>query len=306
LVAVEQLSDSLNTQLLNTANYKTNYAVKKAEKDFVQSMLQVASAERLSQRIMIGALSVGMFLLSGIFVLIVVLRQQKQKRIDAENEVDDLLTNLELETTYARIEGQDTLRHRIAQDLHDGLGSTLSTVKLYFSNIEQKLDQVIDAKDQYSKAYSLLDKACEEVRKVSHEMQSANLTRFGLSTELESMVQGIQESHQIQAELITHQMENRLEAKVEHQLYKIVQEIIANILKHARASKLSIEISRFDDLVSLVIEDNGIGFNPKTVQQGIGLQGIKARVNQLNGTFNIDSEIGRGTSISIDIPHTKQ
>jgi len=296
------LKDSLNSSYINGIVLERNVTLLQAENELLVS-------EQEKQQLLTTSLIIGILLLLSLTGITFAGYYQRQKRLAAEREIDHLLTDIELETTYARLEGQDIERKRIAQDLHDGLGSMLSTVKLYFGSIEEKIDLLRsenqEQKDQYEKATLLLDKACDEVRKVAHEMKSGTLSKFGLPAELESLATIIRESKKIEVELLTHQMEERLDNKIEIQLYRITQEIISNILKHAKASKITIELNRFEDIISLVIEDNGVGFDLEQAKAngGMGIAGIEARVKEIDGSLNMDTQIGRGTSISIDVPY---
>lgn len=229
-------------------------------------------------------------------------RQHEQIALQEKLE---LLRNKELETTYARLEGQDEMQKKIGQDLHDSVGAMLSTVKLNLTPIDEVLQQLSPEKrKQYQNANKLLDEAVAELRRISHELSSAVLQKFGLKAQLESLADVIRGSGQLQVELATHGLKGRLDGKTELNIYRMVQELVHNVIKHAQATQLSIQVNHFNDGINVMVEDDGIGFNAaqKLEKLGLGLQNLAARVHDLDGVFQIDSRPGHGTSISIDIP----
>lgn len=299
----ENLKDSLNTLILGAANYKSNYEEQQRKIEKIESELEIQQLQKM--KIIYLLIGIALFLIFGATVALMTLRQRRRKR-ETEREIDDLLRDQEINNNYARIEGQDEERRRIAQDLHDRLGSMLSTVKLYFSALDNKMDLIrLENREQYSKANQLLDEACDEVRKVSHDLHSGVLKKFGLKAQLEELAETINETKQIELRLLTHKFGDRLETKLEVNIYRIIQELIGNALKHARASILSVQLNRFGEIIHILVEDNGVGFSEELVSEkgGLGLSGVKSRVEALNGKMNIDSTAGRGTTITIDIPY---
>lgn len=246
-----------------------------------------------------------------ISVIILIYTYIQRSRIAKKNEefaqqkIRTLVNEQELKTYEAMIEGQEEERKRIATDLHDRLGSMLSTVKLLFSALDTKIDQAVDEnKQQYSKANMLLDEACAEVRRISHNLSTGMVSNFGLIAALDELTDSIDNSGIISCKLNIYGMENRLDNKLEIAIYRMVQEIVNNILKHANATKINIQLNKMDDNLSVSIEDNGIGFNveEKKKSGGIGLASIEARANKVNGTYHIDSSIGNGSISIIEIP----
>lgn len=230
-------------------------------------------------------------------------RQHEQLLIQENLE---MLQNRELETQYARLEGQENMQKEIGRELHDGVGATLSTVKLNLPIVEEVLDCIPPGKRaQYVQANVLLDQACAELRRVSHALSAAALDNFGLKTQLEIFAKAVSGSGKLQVELTTHGLTGRFsDNKTELSIYRMTQELVHNAIKHARANSVSIEVNCFEDSVNIIVEDNGQGFDAIAVQEkpGLGLSSLAARVRELNGDFQIDSRPGRGTIVSIDIP----
>ena len=229
---------------------------------------------------------------------------EKTKEIEVQKNIE-LLKKQELKSIKAMINGQEAERKRIAKDLHDRLGSMLSMVKLNYKSIEDSIAKVKEEnKKQYSQANALLDEACNTVREIAHNMVSGVLTKFGLVAALEDLKNTIEGTNTFQLELVTHGLDNRLENNLEIELYGIVQELIHNVIKHAKANEVSVQLLKRVDGVNLTVIDDGIGFDnsKEESKSGMGLKSVASRVQELNGVFDIDTGKGNGTTIAVDIP----
>jgi len=186
---------------------------------------------------------------------------KKNQKLAVQKNVE-LLKKQELKSIKAMINGQESERKRIAQDLHDRLGSMLSMVKLNYKSVEDNLDKLKEEnKKQYSQANALLDDACNAVREIAHNMVSGVLTKFGLVAALEDLKNTIEGTNTFQIELTTHGLDDRLENNLEMELYGIVQELIHNIIKHAKAKEVSVQLLKSINGINLIVIDDGIGFN---------------------------------------------
>ena len=204
------------------------------------------------------------------------------------------------------LEGQEEERMRIATDLHDRLGSMLSTVKLLFSALDEKIDKNQEEnKKQYEKANNLLDEACVEVRRVSHNLGTGMVANFGLVRAIEELCESIDESGKMKCQLLTYGIEEaKLKLKVEVGIYRIVQELFNNVIKHSKAKKLTVQLNALEEELSITVEDDGVGFDPVKVRQkgGMGLNNLEQRAQNLGGTLHIDSRKGKGTTTIIELP----
>ncbi len=221
--------------------------------------------------------------------------------------IDDLMKGQEIQSNYARFEGQEIERKRIAKDLHDRLGSMLATIKLYFKAIDKRAPFLEDSLlAQYDKAKSLLDEACEEIRHISHNLESGGLREYGLVQQIATLAEHLEFSQLLKVHFHTHGLDGRLGPLMEVNIYRIIQELVTNVLKHAKASELTIQLNKFDHTLNIMVEDNGVGFTKEDLlshkYHGIGIQNIAGRVKELNGQMSIDSGKGGGTTVSIDIP----
>ncbi len=206
--------------------------------------------------------------------------------------------------TQAIIDAEEKERKRIASDLHDGVGQMFSAVKM---NLNGLLDRVKIDRDEdrflAEKTMALVDESCKEVRVISHQMMPNMLLRSGIASDVKSFIEKIDsESLRVNVEAIG--FKDRLESNVEIVLYRVIQETVNNVIKHAKATTLYIRLNRDSSGINAVIADNGIGFNTdlKDDFEGIGLKNIATRIEYLKGTINYVSAPGMGTSVKIWVP----
>lgn len=201
---------------------------------------------------------------------------------------------------------QDQERKRIAQDLHDSLGSVLSAAKLKLSSLEESKKLLSpDQLEKYKTSLALLDEASSELRNISHNIMPATLSKLGIVAALQNLIANISSHSGLQISFTAHALEGRIEETAEISIYRIILELINNIVKHADARKVTIQLIKYPNYINLVIEDDGRGFNySKAVDEkkGIGLGNIQSRVEYLNGTIDIDSSPGKGTTVIIEVP----
>ncbi len=305
-----ELSDSLlnNEKVKQIANMQTKYETEKKEQQI--ALLDEQNNSKAAQRNFLIAGSI--VLLLGLFVLgfyyIQRNRLAKKNEQISQQEISKLLNEQELKSYNAMIEGQEEERKRIATDLHDRLGSMLSTVKLLFSSLDTKIDKAQEENTkQYIKANELLDEACVEVRRISHNLSTGMVMSFGLVAALQELCESIDNSNIIKCKLLVYGMDERLEQKTEIGIYRMIQELFNNILKHAKAKQVTVQLNRVEDAINVTVEDDGVGFNleEKRKSGGMGLGNLETRATQLNGAYHVDSKPGKGTISIIEIPINK-
>ncbi|MCC6582952.1 MAG: sensor histidine kinase [Chitinophagales bacterium] len=195
-------------------------------------------------------------------------------------------------------------RNRVARDLHDGLGGLLSGVKLSLLSITGN----IIISDQHAAAFKRvlfqLDNAISEMRRVAHSMMPESLLRFGLVQATEDFCYDINESKMVQLNFYHHGLEQRLDSSAEITLFRVIQELVNNAIKHAAATNVMIHLVRNENQLILTVEDNGTGFDINNIKKskGVGLSNIQSRINFLKGNLEIESKQDIGTSFYITIP----
>ena len=226
---------------------------------------------------------------------------QKKKLVEqqqelSEQKVKQLEQEQQLIVTQAVSDGESAERSRLARDLHDGLGGMLSVVKLNLKDM--KHHALMDSVDveHYTKALNMLDSSIGELRRIAHHIMPESLLRYGLKVSLEDFCHAIPGAHfQYFGEAL------RLDNHLEVLIYRCAYELINNALKHAQANAINIQLLIDNGVVSLTVQDNGIGFDPQTAHSGIGLENVRTRLALFNGKMSIHSAPEKGTEICIEI-----
>ncbi|WP_299114964.1 sensor histidine kinase [uncultured Winogradskyella sp.] len=314
-IAINDSENALNSLekreilLDSISNYQQGLAIKETEAKFNNEKLRADNLEtkarsKQNQNIAIGL--AGSLALGSIIAFLLfknTKRKQKLAEQDKEIETQKLATVLkeqELTAIDAMIEGQEKERQRIANDLHDDLGGLMATVKLHFNALKDK-----KSPELFDKTNTLIDEAYNKVRSVAHAKNSGVIAKHGLLKSVKEMANKISISNQLEIEVIDYGLETRLENSLELTLFRVIQELVSNAVKHAQASEISIHITNHEDMINLMVEDNGIGFNTKQMtktNKGMGINSIDKRVEYLDGKMTIESEKNKGTTIIIDIP----
>jgi signal transduction histidine kinase len=232
-----------------------------------------------------------LILLAGLLLFLYRLNVQKSRM--AEQQIKQFEQEKQLVATQALLAGETSERSRLARDLHDGLGGLLSVIKLNLKSI--KNDAIPDT-GQYDKALEMIDQSISELRRVAHHMMPESLIRYGLKTSLEDFCRVIPGAHfQYVGE------DKRLDNRLEVVIYRCAYELINNVIKHANATIINVQLIADEGLISLSVSDNGRGFDTENIAAGSGLENIRTRISAYNGKLNIYSSPGNGTEVNIEI-----
>lgn len=206
----------------------------------------------------------------------------------------------------AVIEAEEKERVRIARELHDGIGQQLSAAKLNISGLQGAIKTTDpNEKLMLQNALDLLDESVKEVRAVSHSMMPNALIKLGLVSAVKEFINKISSTGNLKINLEIIGLDNRLENTTENILFRVLQEVVNNIIKHAKASEISIQLIKHESELTILVEDNGVGFEVSKKldgEGGIGLRNIQSRVAFLNGEVIFDSFPNKGTTVTIEIP----
>ncbi len=247
--------------------------------------------------------------ISVLFLSIILVYSNRQKNAKLKFEMNEAILrkknleiqkNKELESVNAEIKGQESERKRLARELHDGLGGTLTSIKWSLSQLNVRKNDI----KALEKVVNRLDSACQEVRSISHHLMPKFFEETSLVSAVENYLQEIGSNPKLEISLEVYpedEIEN-ISNQLKNDIYRLIQELSINTLKHAQAQTLEVQIIMHDDYISLIVEDNGIGFAQDKVNKGIGLENMKSRILLYNGKYNIDSKLNRGTLIDISIP----
>lgn len=250
------------------------------------------------QNILIGFLVVLIPLL-GLFYTYYQKLQTQSKLNQTLKEVNNqkvasLLKDQELQLIKASVEGEEKERKRIAKELHDSIGGNLATIKLQLST------------EKHQNIITQLDDTYNQVRDLSHNLMPKKFQEKTFSLLVSNYINTVKRSSREEISLHIHPEKNinQLNDVLKIELYKIIQELLTNALKHAKANEINIHITQLDGEVKLLFEDDGIGFETTNLHEGIGFKNIRERLETINGTMRIDSYPNRGTIIDIDVSLT--
>jgi len=246
-------------------------------------------------------------LIAGFLVLLLLmLLIYNRYRLKQKNRYQQEYNRQRNELFNAIVSTQDQERKRIAQDLHDSLGSVLSAAKLKLSALEESPPGLSPGqKENYRSSLELMNEAVAELRNISHNIMPASLSKLGLVAALQNLVDRLGPHSGIRFSLYTHDVDQRLDENTEISIYRIILELVNNIIKHSGADKASIQLIHYPGYINLVIEDNGSGFDYEKVSRdnkGIGLGNILSRVEYLKGSIEVDTAPGKGTTVIMEIP----
>ena len=296
---IQKQHEEILKQRFDSAQQATNINSLKKENTINLLDIKNQKLENTKKSILltvVGIVSVLLILLLYSYYRRYKLKREKQLQVE-------ILAQQEL-ATKAILEAEENERKRIASDLHDGVGQIMSAAKMNLSAMEAEIPFATEEqKKVYEKVLKLVDEGCKEVRSVSHNMMPNALVKAGLASAVKEFVNQI-DARVVKTDFYTEGLDNKLEKNVETVLYRIIQECVNNVIKHAKATHLDISLIKDNDGVAVTIEDNGIGFDSsnKNNFNGIGLKNIQTRVEFLKGTVEWNSSVGKGTLVAIHIP----
>jgi signal transduction histidine kinase/tetratricopeptide (TPR) repeat protein len=297
-------SDSVKLLLLNDEVLRTTQELEtKYETQQKQADIQLLQKDKKLRNVYISALAIALLLVAATGALF--LNNQKRKRLLAEKDAElkaqrigELEKEKQLTATQSLLEGENAERKRLARDLHDGLGGMLSVVKLNLVNMKGNAMMSESDVSVFHKALEMLDGSIRELRRVAHNLMPESLMRYGLKPALSDFCGSV--SH---VNLHFFGEERRLEEKFEVTVFRIVQELVNNAIKHANAAQINVQVIIESDRLNLVVQDNGKGFDvaQTDTSQTTGLSSIRSRVESLGGHIDLISAPGKGTEVQIDL-----
>lgn len=318
----KELQDSLNDQVLsdkilkNTQEIEGRYSLneKEAEINSLNAEEKINSLvlyqHRTTNRILIAIIIA--FAIIGFLFYSNTKHKKKLLLSEAalrEQKIIELEKEKQLLATRSVLLGQEEERKRLAKDLHDGLGGLLSVAKYSFTNMKQDLALSPENEIAFNRSMEFLNKSIQELRRVAKNMMPEALMEFGLDTALKDYCNSITNNGSIQIIYQSFEVtDDSVSPAIATIIYRIIQELINNILKHSNATKAVVQLVKRTDALSITVEDNGKGFDMKILNDstGIGYLNLKNRVSYLEGTMDIQTAIGKGTFVSIEIPNIQK
>lgn len=285
-----RLSDSMakTGTSLQIADLEAKYRSSEKEKE----LLELSNRSKLQRLLLSGGI-----LLLAIGLLFFIYRS-RQRKLQNEQAVQSLQQQQQIEMAGALMNGEERERRRLARELHDGLGGMLAGVKINLSEIASNPVQDTPA---MAKVIRQLDNSVRELRHIAHNLMPETLIRSGLQVALRDLCESLGNEHtRVELQLMNI---GDIPAQTQLIIYRIIQELLANVLKHAKATEVFVQCSQSENIFYITVEDDGVGIPGETSDgpKGIGLENIRRRVEYLKGRLEIDSTPGNGTTINIEI-----
>jgi len=304
LKQADTIGDSLKNIESKTAIAGIEAKYQAAEKEKEIARLQ---GEKQLQALAISHQSTLNYILFGSISFLLLLgfllyRNYRQKQQLQQQTIGQLEKDKQLMAVNAMLKGQEEERSRLAKDLHDGLGGMLSGVKYSLSNIRGNLIVTPDNIAVYERSLDMIDSSIRELRRVAHNMMPEMLMRFGLDEALKDYCQSMSNTRLLTVKYQSFGFDARFDSQAEIIVYRIVQELLNNILKHASATEVLVQLVREGTRLNVLVEDNGRGFDTGILEdnKGAGWTNIRSRVEYLKGKIDVHSEAGKGTSVTIE------
>lgn len=281
------------------AEQEVSYKTAQKEKQLSDNKLQLVQKDLQLQKnrhfmyYTLAALIVALLIVALLFI-----RSRHKKRLH-EQQLKSIHQQRELQLLQALMQGEEKERSRIAKDLHDGVAGMLAAVKMHFSSIPgaDDLSQV----EGYQQGMKLLNEATHEIRKTSHNLMPEVLLQHGLDEALRRYCNSVNNTKVLQIQYDSWGEIDRFSDSFELSVYRIVQELINNIIKHSKATQAIVQLSQQHDVLSISIEDNGVGFsNNETVKDGMGLRSLQSRIKAMNGKLEVESSQQSGVSAYLE------
>jgi signal transduction histidine kinase len=273
-----------------------------------ENLISKLESEKKIQELTIRQKNILNYLLIGGVVTIFIIsllsyRNYKQKQKLQQQRIIELETQQQLTATEAVLKGEEQERTRLAKDLHDGLGGMLSGIKYSLNTMKGNLIMTPENAQAFERSMDMLDSSIQEMRRVAHNMMPETLVKYGLDTALKDFCNDITQSGVLNIAYSSIGLEKAvIEQTTAITIYRIVQELINNTIKHAVAAKAIVQVSLTNGLLSVTVEDDGKGFDTTLLNEakGIGWENIKNRVEFLKGRLDVTSQQGKGTSVHIE------
>jgi two-component system, NarL family, sensor kinase len=298
-----QKADSLQNETTNntvisfTKELETKYETEKKETQL--KLQQSTIKQKNTLNILFGSIAAAILGLS-----LFGFKNYKHKQTLQQQKISELETQQKLTATEAVLKGEEQERTRLAKDLHDGLGGMLSGIKYSFNTMKGNMIMTPDNAQAFERSMDMLDSSIKEMRRVAHNMMPEALVKFGLDTALKDFCNEIQQSGALQISYQSIGLENTvIDQTVGITIYRIVQELINNTMKHAVAKNAIVQVTKTDGQLSVTVEDDGKGFDTAIINKpsGMGWSNIANRVEFLKGKLDVNSQSGKGTSVLIEI-----
>ena len=302
-IAARKSADSIGEVIINDKVIRnTTELQEKYESEKKDAQIQLQKAQLFKK-------DIWNYILAGSILTILVIsilsyRNYRHTKSLQQQRISELETEKQLSATEAVLKGEEQERTRLAKDLHDGLGGMLSGIKYTLNDMKGNLIMTAENAQAFERSMDMLDSSIREMRRVAHNMMPEALVKFGLDTAIRDFCNDITKSGALQVQYQSIGLDDAELDQVKNvTIYRIVQELLNNTMKHASAKNALVQLTYNKEQLTVTVEDDGKGFDPALLKlsKGIGWSNIQNRVEFLKGTWDVSSEPGKGTSVHIEI-----
>lgn len=280
--------------------------LEKEKTALAEEQRKLAEAQESKTNILFGALTLLTLIISGVVIYNYKLRQKNLQLKLSENSllqqqsIEKLKSEAHTKILNAAIDGKETERKQIAEILHDNVSALLSSANMHLSATKKQLNN--NHPTEIEKTQAIILEASQKVRDLSHNLVSSILLKFGLEYAIKDVAKKYSNS-ELKFDVSASNI-HRYNQEFEIKIFNVIQELINNIIKHSKATNAKIIIKEEKSQLTILVKDDGVGFSTSSssLNDGIGLNQIEARVKMMNGKLTIDSEINKGTSVFITVP----
>ena len=287
-------------------NMEMKYRIAEKNKELAQKELNIVKNEARikNKNILIACITAGLLLI--VVISLLIFRTNKHKQKLQSEKITGLQQEMQIKTLKAKVSGSEKERSRIARDLHDGISGTIGSVRARVGMVFRKY-KTEEVSEDFSEIMQMLEDAATEVRKTAHNLMPEILLQEGLVNATELFCERINTNHGLHVSFNSTGEITRLDPDIELSLYRIIQELVNNIVKHAAASNAIVQIGFNKNIIGITVEDDGKGMAGGHAETGfgVGLTTIKERIHAMKGTIDITSSTAEGTSIYIEIDSLK-
>ncbi|HYB94574.1 MAG TPA: sensor histidine kinase [Vicinamibacterales bacterium] len=272
---------------------------------YIQQQNEIAEIHRLAERDSRRGLGIALVTGLGVLLLTSVYAGRLESRLRSQLKRDIRISRELHETATKLISAQEEERRRIARELHDEVGQLLTAVKVELTVAKRALEQSGVSAEPLAEAQSITDGALRSVRNLTQLLHPSVLDDLGLAAAIDASLRGLARRHDIRTELTQAGMAERLPREVELAAYRIVQEALTNVAKHAHARQCFVHLTHLPERLLIEVEDDGVGLSDTAAasnDRGLGLVSVRERAARLGGTFNILSGPGQGTRLVVSLP----
>ncbi len=303
--------DSISLILLNRQiTRNTQELEKKYETEKKNSRIQQLEKDKRIQTLSLRQKNILNDVLIGtaltIFIIsLLAYRTYRQKQLLQQTRIQELEKEKQLLATEALLKGQEDERIRLAKDLHDGLGGMLSGIKHSLNTMKGNMIMTESNVQSFERSIDMLDASIREMRRVAHNLMPESLVKFGLDTALKDFCNDVNQSGAVKINYQSFGSKGVIiDQNIAITIYRVVQELVNNILKYAAATQAIVQMTVETGKISVTVEDDGKGFDAHLLEttKGIGWSNIRSRIDYLKGKIDLRSQTGEGTSVHLEIP----